>query len=106
MAGLAMALHMNRDTLNEYSKSDIFSGIVSHARERIHTQNIELALIGCHDSKIAALNLASNFGYVIHTGLKELGESISDVLKRINTTTRPALPEPQSAIDIPSKKES
>ena len=99
MAGLARALRMSRDTLNQYSKSDTFSDIVSQARMRIHEQNIELALIGCHDSKIAALNLASNFGYVINTGLKELAESVSDILKRVHGPTRPALPANPLEID-------
>jgi len=63
MAGLAAALDVHRDTLNEYSRNEVFSDIIMRARDRVHQQNITLALTGCHDSRIAALNLASNYGY-------------------------------------------
>lgn len=63
MAGLALALDVSRDTLNRYSKTDKFSDIIMRARKRIEDENLALASVGCHDSKIAALNLASNFGY-------------------------------------------
>jgi len=63
MAGLAHHLGATRETLNQYKKDDRFSDIIAQARERIHRQNINLGLIGCHDSRISALNLASNFGY-------------------------------------------
>ena len=67
MAGLARALEIDRKTLNNYKEDDNFFPIISRARERIHEQNVTLALLGCHDSRIAALNLASNYGYAIRT---------------------------------------
>lgn len=63
MAGLARALNIDRDTLNNYKKYDRFFGVIMRARDKVHEQNLSLALLGCHDSKIAALNLASNYGY-------------------------------------------
>ena len=70
MAGLARKLEMSRETLNEYGKSEMFSDILMRARERVHEANITLAMTGCHDSRIAALNLASNFGYASKTEAK------------------------------------
>uniref|UniRef100_A0A6M3IIT0 Putative terminase small subunit n=1 Tax=viral metagenome TaxID=1070528 RepID=A0A6M3IIT0_9ZZZZ len=63
MAGLARALEMSRETLNQYSKTDKFSDAIAQARRRIEEQNICLAMVGCYESRIAALNLSSNFGY-------------------------------------------
>lgn len=63
MAGLARALGISRETLNQYKKEEPFSDIIMRARDRVHESNVSLALLGCHDSRIAALNLASNFGY-------------------------------------------
>jgi len=63
MAGLASALHVSRETLNEYKKDERFSDIIMQARDKVHRQNLTLGLLGCHDSKISALNLASNYGY-------------------------------------------
>uniref|UniRef100_A0A6M3IZZ0 Putative terminase small subunit n=2 Tax=viral metagenome TaxID=1070528 RepID=A0A6M3IZZ0_9ZZZZ len=76
MAGLARALRVSRETLNQYRHAihpgetpeekiqhERISDIISHARDRVHEQNVTLALAGCHDSRIAALNLASNYGY-------------------------------------------
>lgn len=65
IAGLARALDTNREWINNACESKTYKGsdIVRRARNRIHEQNITLAMAGCHDSKIAALNLSSNFGY-------------------------------------------
>ena len=89
MAGLALALRISRETLNQYrsenhpcyktepKKAAQFSDIISCARERIHHQNVTLAMVGCHDSRIAALNLASNYGYAAK---KDIEHSVSDGL--------------------------
>lgn len=88
MAGLARALRCSRDTLNQYSHNDKFADVVSHARMKVHEQNIVLALIGVHDSKIAALNLASNFGYVVKTDIGELADTVSGILKHIHVSKK------------------
>ena len=67
MAGLARALEIDRRTLNNYKANDNLFPIISRARERIHEQNVTFALLGIHDSRIANLNLASNFDYVLKT---------------------------------------
>jgi hypothetical protein len=66
MAGLARDLDIDRTTLNRYEHWDErpdFCNIIAQARNRIHEQNVVLGLIGAHDSRISALNLASNYGY-------------------------------------------
>jgi len=62
MAGLAEAVGMSREILNQY-KNGVFADIIARARERIERQNVELGLLGCHDARLATLNLASNYGY-------------------------------------------
>ena len=61
--GLANALGVDRRTINNYRESDKFFPIIASARARIEEQNLAMGLIGAHDSRIAALNLASNYGY-------------------------------------------
>jgi len=73
IAGLARALNVDRDTINNYSKRDEFFGIISHARDKIQESNLTLGLLGCHDSKLAALNLASNYGYSTKESIEHSG---------------------------------
>lgn len=79
MAGLARALGISRDALNRYKHQDNglaeanpeiaqrIADIIYAAREKIHENNVSMALTGCHDSKIAELNLVNNFGYTRKT---------------------------------------
>jgi len=81
IAGLARALEVDRDTINNYSKRDEYFGVITGARDKIQESNITLALAGCHDSKIAALNLASNYGYATKSETDVSGSlSIEDKL--------------------------
>lgn len=63
MAGLAAWLEISRKNLLEYNDRNGFRNIITRARDKIEASNITLALTGCHDSRIAALNLSSNYGY-------------------------------------------
>lgn len=66
MAGLARALNVDRMTLIRYGDVDNrpeYCGIIAQARKKIEESNVTLALVGCHESRIAALNLTSNYGY-------------------------------------------
>ena len=101
MAGLAYHLDIERQTLNNYKKRDSYFDIIMCARKRIEKANVSLAMVGCHDSKIAALNLASNYGYAIKKeisvedttkpkrpdkdveALQEAGKAIAEALKGI-----------------------
>lgn len=67
MAGLASHLGVSRQTLLAYDGNNgeraDYLDIISRARLKIERSNIALSLVGCYDSRIANLNLASNFGY-------------------------------------------
>lgn len=75
MAGLARALGISRDALNRYKQQDSplattnpeaaqrMSDAIYTARDRIHENNLNMGLLGCHDAKISELNLLNNFGY-------------------------------------------
>ena len=85
MAGLACALGISRETLNNYSNATnhpamaaetakLYVDIISHARGIIQRSNVTEAMTGCHDSRIAALNIASNFGYSSKSDLSVSGK--------------------------------
>ena len=66
MAGLAYHLDIERTTLNNYKYYEDrpeYLHTLMRARKRIEEQNVTHAVLGCHDARIAALNLASNYGY-------------------------------------------
>lgn len=83
MAGLALALNMSRETLNQYGKNEKFSDIIIHARRKIEQDNVTKGLTGIYDPKTNNLNLASNYGY----STKEKIE-ISDTTKDITPEMR------------------
>ena len=94
MAGLAEALDINREVLNRYSSgqqpgqeyeiSQAIRGVISRARRRIETNNINMGLMGAYESRINQLNLSSNFGYsqkqeLEHTGKLALEDALRDL---------------------------
>ena len=96
MAGLARFLGISRETLNSYKVTDSplaetnpdaakrISDLIYLARERIHEHNVTMALLGCHDSKIAELNLVNNFGY---SRRPELEDALDGLQINVNFTT-------------------
>lgn len=89
MAGLADALDVDRITLLNYSHDDQFFSIIAHARRKIERQNITHGALGCHDSRIAALNLAANYGYAtkqdmdIQTGGEKINTSDTEIARAL-----------------------
>lgn len=83
MAGLADALGVSRNTLNRYNRDSIFSDVIAHARNKIERQNIVLGLIGVHDSRMAALNASSNFGYSDRSETVHRDGTVEDVLRAL-----------------------
>ena len=73
MAGLAVALEVDRKTIINYGRKEEFFHIIAHARRRVEADNIEKAIVGCYDSRIAALNLASNYGYADRQEVEQNG---------------------------------
>jgi len=98
MAGLARCLDVSREALNNYQsetltrdveaedpemyrKQQLIVDAIMRARERIHEQNVNMGLLGCHDSRISALNLASNYGYSIKQDIQASGDIAVTVRK-------------------------
>ena len=94
MAGLAEALEMDRDTLNNYGKGRHESvdaeisveivGAITHARRRIETDNITKGMTGEYESRINSLNLSANYGYSTKTETEHSGKlSLEDALRNL-----------------------
>jgi len=89
--GLANALGVDRRTINNYKDSDIFFPIIASARARIEEQNLAMGLIGAHDSRIAALNLASNYGYSEKSASEDPQEARAKLLAELVQALPPDL---------------
>lgn len=63
MAGLALALGIDRRTLVNYSNDDSFFPLIKKARQRVEIQNEELLLYGKNAAGII-FNLKNNFGWI------------------------------------------
>ena len=94
MAGLALAIGISRETLNQYrnenhpwaaQQPDLakkFSDAITHARQRIEVQNLTHAMVGCYDPSIARLNLSSNYKYSTTSEVKlEANVTLEDALR-------------------------
>ena len=84
MAGLAVELNIERQTLLNYMEKPEYVDIITQARKIIESENVNCALMGDHDSKIAALNLSSNFNYMTKTEGNVKLSGFEDVLKEID----------------------
>ena len=93
IAGLARALGVDRDTINNYSKRDEYFGIITGARDKIQESNLTLGLLGCHDSKLAALNLASNYGYSTKSEVNQSGTMTIQVINYKPQEPQPDVPD-------------
>ena len=89
--GLANALGVDRRTINNYKDSDTFFPIIASARARIEEQNLAMGLIGAHDSRIAALNLASNYGYSEKSASEDPQEARAKLLAELVQALPPDL---------------
>ncbi len=82
--GLCLTLGIDRDTLNNYSKEDLFFGTIKEAKSRV-AQDIERRLMETKNQAGAMFNLKNNFGWndrqeLDHTssdGSMKLGDKIS-----------------------------
>ena len=62
--GLVLGLDFcSRTALHDYSKKDGFKNVIMRAKSTIARDRVEGALSGEYDSKIAALDLTTNWGY-------------------------------------------
>ena len=64
MSGLAFALDMDRKSLLNYSKDEMFFTTKKKAREKVEQQLEENALMGKANATFTIFNLKNNYGWV------------------------------------------
>jgi hypothetical protein len=78
--GLALALHINRDTIYQWEKDNKeFSDIVEELRQAQGQKLIQNSILGKYNATIAKLILSGKHGYVekTETDITSAGESIN-----------------------------
>lgn len=63
MSGLALALGIDRITLINYGKNDLFFTLVKEAKDKVQAQLEENALIGKGNAVFTIFNLKNNYGW-------------------------------------------
>lgn len=63
MSGLALSLGVDRITLINYGKRDLFFTLIKEAKERVQAQLEENALMGKSNSTFTIFNLKNNYGW-------------------------------------------
>jgi hypothetical protein len=63
MSGLAYALNIDRDTLVNYGKDELFSDLIKNAKARVQRQLEENGLSGKGNSTFTIFNLKNNYGW-------------------------------------------
>ena len=63
MSGLALSLGIDRVTLINYGKSDLFFTLVKEAKDRVQAQLEENALLGKGNATFTIFNLKNNYGW-------------------------------------------
>lgn len=64
MSGLAYALGIDRITLINYSKDELFFTLIKNAKDRVQAQLEENALMGKGNATFTIFNLKNNYGWV------------------------------------------
>lgn len=63
MSGLAYSLGIDRVTLINYGKNDLFFTLIKKAKDRVQAQLEENALMGKSNSTFTIFNLKNNYGW-------------------------------------------
>lgn len=63
MSGLALALGIDRVTLINYGKSDLFFTLIKDAKDKVQRQLEENALCGKGNATFTIFNLKNNYGW-------------------------------------------
>lgn len=63
MSGLALSLGIDRVTLINYGKSDLFFTLVKEAKDKVQAQLEENALMGKGNATFTIFNLKNNYGW-------------------------------------------
>ena len=63
MSGLALSLGIDRVTLINYGKNDLFFTLIKEAKDKVQAQLEENALIGKGNATFTIFNLKNNYGW-------------------------------------------
>lgn len=63
MSGLAYALDIDRTTLINYGKDELFSTLIKNAKKRVQKQMEENALMGKANATFSIFSLKNNYGW-------------------------------------------
>lgn len=70
MSGLAYSLGIDRVTLINYGKTDLFFTLIKEAKDRVQAQLEENALVGKGNAVFTIFNLKNNYGWKDQTEVK------------------------------------
>lgn len=79
MSGLAYSLDMDRRSLLNYSKDEMFFPTIKKAREKVEQQLEENALMGNANATFTIFNLKNNFGWQDKTEVEVRKDPIEDL---------------------------
>ena len=74
MSGLAYALGIDRKTLINYGKNELFSTLVKQAKDKVETQLEENGLMGKGNATFTIFNLKNNYGWKDQQEIKTTSE--------------------------------
>ena len=85
MSGLALSLGIDRITLINYGKRDLFFTLIKDAKQRVQAQLEENALMGKGNAVFTIFNLKNNYGWRDQVEVKNEHEitKVDELLKEI-----------------------
>lgn len=85
MSGLALSLGIDRITLINYGKRDLFFTLIKEAKQRVQAQLEENALMGKGNAVFTIFNLKNNYGWRDQVEVKNEHEitKVDELLKEI-----------------------
>lgn len=88
MSGLAYSLGIDRVTLINYGKNDLFFTLIKEAKDRVQAQLEENALMGKSNSTFTIFNLKNNYGWRDTVEVKNDNElsKLDELLKEVKNS--------------------
>lgn len=74
MSGLAYAIGIDRTTLINYGKDELFSTLIKNAKDKVEAQLEENALMGKSNATFTIFNLKNNYGWKDQQEVKTTNE--------------------------------
>lgn len=91
MSGLAESLEIDRDTLVNYGKRDLFSALIKKAKRKVERQLEENALMGKANATFTIFNLKNNYGWQDKTEVETTGSKngiIDELIGALNNAKK------------------